>query len=410
MGGLQAHVCLLSTVLFCLRPCKANIESLQLVCSGATLPNCPAGFIPVPGTDGFNGDLNQGAGGNYIRLCQKPATSGGLTEVTILANARPIQGACNGASKWVSATGCNGDLNAGVNKPYALEIFLCEQSVPSVGPPIELQIIAGDDPNIQCPEWYQKVGVLSGNGDANQGAGGKFIYLCYTDTCTFEKPVGTWSPHSYLPPGASAQETVGTETSQGTSYTETEGKLASTTISAGFEYESPAGAKASVSIDNTNEVSSEVAKETLTSDVLTKNVERKVIFGDMPQLWQWVFTLPEQKCPQRNGLPGALAINTATFIFSPSAGQIPCCLPGYNENGQWDVCLDEKYLLVADPKNPGPCKVSKPSLRQVRRSGLRSNLRRSRRLSMDVHDETGMLQFSIEGDDFGDANYSSEEL
>lgn len=62
------------------------------------------------------------------------------------------------------------DLNQGASGKY---IYLCYQI--GEGPAItDITFIEGDSSNITAPAGYTKIGV-----DLNQGAGGKYIYLCY---------------------------------------------------------------------------------------------------------------------------------------------------------------------------------------------------------------------------------------
>jgi hypothetical protein len=63
----------------------------------------------------------------------------------------------------------------------------------------EVYVILGDSASITPPAPYIKLtsGVLGyGNGDLNQGAGGKYIYLCYTRDNAMGNPVTNFSIYS----------------------------------------------------------------------------------------------------------------------------------------------------------------------------------------------------------------------
>ena len=65
------------------------------------------------------------------------------------------------------------DLNKGAGGAY---VYLCYSTDPNVGQPISnIQVVASDSSTIQVQE-----GFISIDKDLNKGAGGKYIYLCYT--------------------------------------------------------------------------------------------------------------------------------------------------------------------------------------------------------------------------------------
>ena len=65
------------------------------------------------------------------------------------------------------------DLNKGAGGAY---VYLCYSTDPNVGPPItNIKVVASDSSAIQVEEGYINTGK-----DLNKGAGGKYIYLCYT--------------------------------------------------------------------------------------------------------------------------------------------------------------------------------------------------------------------------------------
>ena len=64
------------------------------------------------------------------------------------------------------------DLNAGAGGEY---IYLCYSQDPNEGEPIkELAVVAAGNPRVSAPLGYTKLKT-----DLNQGAGGPYIFLCY---------------------------------------------------------------------------------------------------------------------------------------------------------------------------------------------------------------------------------------
>ena len=64
------------------------------------------------------------------------------------------------------------DLNEGARGKY---IYLCFTKTPKLPPIKGLEVIHGDTPHI----WPQDPAYVRINADLNTGAGGQYIYLCY---------------------------------------------------------------------------------------------------------------------------------------------------------------------------------------------------------------------------------------
>ena len=66
------------------------------------------------------------------------------------------------------------DLNKGAGGDY---IYLCYSTSTAVSssPITGLTVVAGGSSSVTCPSGYSKISI-----DLNKGAGGEYIYLCYT--------------------------------------------------------------------------------------------------------------------------------------------------------------------------------------------------------------------------------------
>ena len=126
-------------------------------------------------------DLNQRAGGRYIYLCasRRPFGRGSAPAVTDVR----IQTSSSCPTGWKSPAtydGLNGDLNQGAG---GKDIFICYKTDSasnrgfSPGDLKALYNVYGK--NEPCPSGTSRVTALNGlDGDLNQKAGGDYIYLC----------------------------------------------------------------------------------------------------------------------------------------------------------------------------------------------------------------------------------------
>ena len=125
-------------------------------------------------------DLNQGAGGRYIYLCasRRPFGRGSAPAVTDVR----IQTSSSCPAGWKSPEkfdGLNGDLNQGAG---GKDIFMCYKTGNSnsgweAGDLYSVRVVTGKYAG--CPSGSSRVTALDGlDGDLNQKAGGDFIYLC----------------------------------------------------------------------------------------------------------------------------------------------------------------------------------------------------------------------------------------
>jgi len=130
--------------------------------------NCGSGWNLTPTSGGLNGDLNQSAGGKDIFLCYSKRPGQGGTKKVIdikLTKQRPLN-----EHSPLRPDGLNGDLNQSAGgKDIFLEITRDE-------PPSHPMILARSP---HCPREYSLAPTSEGlNGDLNQSAGGKDIFLC----------------------------------------------------------------------------------------------------------------------------------------------------------------------------------------------------------------------------------------
>lgn len=121
--------------------------------------------MTVPdGYEKVEGDLNEGAGGDYIYLCIKRGT-----DVSKAVNGlQIIMGKGTGAP--VGYQKLNEDLNKGAGGKY---IYLCIRKG-SENPIHDIKVVSSKSSGAKAPEGYTML-----SEDLNKGAGGKYIYLCY---------------------------------------------------------------------------------------------------------------------------------------------------------------------------------------------------------------------------------------
>lgn len=121
--------------------------------------------LTVPnGYEQVGGDLNEGAGGDYIYLCVKRGT-----DVSKAINGLKIVMG-KGAGAPAGYQKLNEDLNKGAGGKY---IYLCIRRG-SQNPIHDIQVISSKSACAKAPDGYTML-----SEDLNKGAGGKYIYLCY---------------------------------------------------------------------------------------------------------------------------------------------------------------------------------------------------------------------------------------
>ena len=118
-------------------------------------------------------DLNAGAGGKYIYACFKKKEGDAPNDNATAIRGLYVISGNNGAIPAPNGyTKLPIDLNMGAGGDF---IYLCFTRNSSLGAPLEdVSVIAGGSSDIPAPTGYEKFPV-----DLNKGAGGAFIYLCY---------------------------------------------------------------------------------------------------------------------------------------------------------------------------------------------------------------------------------------
>ena len=154
---------------------------------------CPSGYHPVNLSGSLNGDLNQGAGGKWIYLCYSrdeydiDGEYGDPISMIKLydddtANARwPWDVSCDDDTPWNKCVKYDGgfdyDLNDGAGGKYIYMTYDARGSPTHHGyiKNLVLKESIDKDKDDYVRHWFQQESVL--NGDLNEGAGGKDIYL-----------------------------------------------------------------------------------------------------------------------------------------------------------------------------------------------------------------------------------------
>jgi len=136
--------------------------------------SCPAGYVIADGCCD-NGDVNDGAGGKFIYICMKKGFD--LSEPVVTELAIRQNRGWSGYSYIGGRDGLNGDLNEGAGGKY---IYLFQRkAMPSPSGWTAIENIVLSDNRSRCPSGYRRIRNGPGlNGDLNQGAGGAYIYMC----------------------------------------------------------------------------------------------------------------------------------------------------------------------------------------------------------------------------------------
>jgi len=434
---------------------NALIGDLILTCN-TNFIECPQGYGPVP-DQGGNNDLNQGTSNQKLQvgLCQKPPSPAGklVTQVFILSNPDKLLN-CEEylGSGYVPVphdNGCtNNDLNQGAGGLY---IGLCyERQFVKDGDglqPIDLQLVTSDTPPGPCPQGYNRVHAPVAreanqkfDDDLNQGSGGKYILMCYTEACQFGTPQGKWHYKFQLVSSTTGLTfDVGSTNTASHGTTSTEADRFEKSLSIGLEA-SYGPATGSVEASFTGETSTEVARE-MHNEIVSSSTEKFTQnFGDRSigkVVWQWEVTAIEKGCAgQVLGKAPSFKVQSKSFALTPDISKPPCCLPGFAVDAEGDsfTCATHSSRICVDSNACPWCKVAERkesssfsqttlasdsgseeaiTLRGSRhpRASLASALRGTgQHLMPGIADETTLLQLPIEGadEDVGDLVWSEE--
>lgn len=123
--------------------------------------------ISVPqGYERIDGDLNEGAGGDYIYLAVKRGTD----EAKAVNGLAVVSGKNDKVSAPAGYEKIGMDLNKGAGGRY---IYLCKRKGKK-GAIRDVKVVSAKNANPPVPKGYTMI-----NQDLNEKAGGKYIYLCY---------------------------------------------------------------------------------------------------------------------------------------------------------------------------------------------------------------------------------------
>lgn len=123
--------------------------------------------ISVPqGYEKIEGDLNEGAGGDYIYFAVKR----GSDSTKAINGLAVVSGKNNKVSAPAGFEKIDMDLNKGAGGRY---IYLCKRKGKE-GAIHDVRVVSAKSANPPAPEGYTMIGQ-----DLNEKAGGKYIYICY---------------------------------------------------------------------------------------------------------------------------------------------------------------------------------------------------------------------------------------
>jgi len=220
----------------------ANITDLNVIIGEHS--TCTEGYSKVAPKDSLNGDLNQGSGGEYIWLCVKQGSDDAITDLAVVASGDSDDGCGDLDDSWSrisQSQGSNGDLNQGAGGKY---IYLCYKKEQDKTPLDDLSLKESD-----CDDGMFRASTdEDSNGDLNQGAGGKYIYLCARRSaagCTAQMVKGYWVQHGTIAAPVTETWKYGTTKSHSESKTEKWSESVSATVQQGW---SLYGADGSISI------------------------------------------------------------------------------------------------------------------------------------------------------------------
>jgi len=135
--------------------------------------SCPKGSQKVATKNGLTGDLSQGAGGEYVWLCFHTGEDGITDLATVVSSG--ARDDCGLSSDWhrvEQESGSNGDLNQGAGGEY---IYLCYKKEQSKNALASLELKEGKCGN----DWIPTSTFHGSDGSTNQGTeGGKRIFIC----------------------------------------------------------------------------------------------------------------------------------------------------------------------------------------------------------------------------------------
>lgn len=301
---------------------------------------CPEDYSKVSTGDdnGLTGNFNQGTLlGSYIWLCVKSGKDDPITDLTVVASTDEDQGCGNLKGDWhrvKQQQGSNGDFNHGVGGLPHEYVYLCYKKDPSKAGLANLAITAGD-----CASGTYRIPTdKDSNGDFNQKAGGKYIYLCFSRGCKATKVTGQWVTHGgQIASTGEESWTYGTDYTHSESETESWSNSVTKSVNLGFSFKGvTGGVDISGTISHEISLSYSYSWSTTTSDTYQVDFDKSMI-GKQP--WQFQFT-PYDSC-------GHAEVSAAKALaITEGAYQPPCCLPGYAKDAPaYKTCVSADAMI-----------------------------------------------------------------
>lgn len=154
-----------------------NKSAIITIASKSAGASCPAGFSKL------NADLNKGRGGNYVYICQKPAS--GFHANTLIGLTATKTGSCP-----TGFTRAGADINSGIGGDT---VYLCNAVKswatyrnPILGITRVCQNSSPTGSNLKCPHPTEIIPL-----DLHAGAGGNYMRACYLNWDSYRGVCGS---------------------------------------------------------------------------------------------------------------------------------------------------------------------------------------------------------------------------
>ena len=335
---------------FSLLRCDAAVTDL-IVIEGTNVA-CPWYFSKVKRDDSLSGDLNQKAGGKDLWLCVRYSTisqqDSGITDLRVFAQGSSTSGCGPLGWGWYrirQEQGSNGDLNQSAGGKW---VYLCYRK-DTGQPPIEDIKLAEHD----CDSgMYRITPAGDSNGDLNQSAGGKDIWVCIKHGCIATEVQGRWAPHGTIVGQITETWEHGTSKTHAESKTEDWSQSVSITVTQGWSLFGQGGS-ASITGTISHSTSNTYSREWTVDEKYTFQLTWPQEYKGKAS-WQFRFESSDT-CSHRE--------DTFTREFAVTEGQFrpPCCVPGYALDAPYYTICRDRSVMIANGEQYG-CSVGKSSI------------------------------------------------
>lgn len=306
---------------------------------------CPEWYSRVDKVRTLDGDLNQAAGGPYLYLCVKYGNhEEAVIDVKVYARSSDkyetqYDSACEHVgSDWAPVPKVgdfSGDINYKAGGPY---VYLCYRKGPARASPGPIGALKLTED--QCDDGaYRAATAGSSDGDLNQKAGGKYIYLCFMRECIATQVVGRWLFQKTLIGKSTMTFKYGTSQKHGSESLQTWTKSVTSAMRAGLEVAGVGGMSTRLETSVRNQIAQRQSYEWSNSREMTEVAE----FGDDDEgksLWQFVFESSDS-CGSKKD-----QILSQQWALTKNRDSPPCCLPGFATDGvAYQKCSSQKAVL-----------------------------------------------------------------